>query len=157
MLNPKQKNVFLLEIQPVLVELHIWVFHDLGLPVKSFSATRAEEVGLWELKQSLTCRIWSLRCYYQTLQWYYNAVEYRIVSIRVKIWWIKLLLHLCRLVIDSAKRRRPSPPCFSIFGKSICYWSPGRRRQINEVPDLEEHNSKANNRIGNWIKEFIMA
>ena len=43
-------------------------------------------------------------------------------------------LHLCMLVIDSAKRRRPSPPCFSILGKSICYWSPGRRRPNKRSP-----------------------
>ena len=56
------------------------------------------------------------------------------------------------LVIDSVNRRRLSLPCFSYSGNQFVTGPQGTVGQINEVPDLEEHNSKANNRIGHWIR-----
>ena len=53
------------------------------------------------------------------------------------------------LVIDFVNRRRLSLPCFSYSGNQFVTGPQGTVGQINEVPDLEEHNSKANNRIGN--------
>ena len=53
------------------------------------------------------------------------------------------------LVIDSVNRRRLSLPCFSYSGNQFVTGPQGTVGQINEVPDLGEHNSKAINRIGN--------
>ena len=89
-----QKNVFLLEIQPILVELHIWVYHDYQW--KAFLQHVQKKLG-YESSSNLGLAVCNLQCRYQSIKpcnsiiETLHAEEYRIMTVRVKIWWIKLL------------------------------------------------------------------